>query len=238
MTPALEITDGPEVNGRKTSLHLFEAEHLASSPLLPSFIRPINAAFSLRHPPWLPASMVRMESPDQLPRELGPDAFTFGLVFADDTRKPPEVLATVSGKECKWKDPDEQDPKFKTFYWDKEYMLVPGYTAYEVKLLVVDPKYMRYGIGSLLLGQVEAEIRKRFLEKKLKEAVVETRDGEDSHHIANKGLRIILQTIYEMNGAYYEKRGWTLVQLRKREKGFMHSEVGFNYGSLEKVLHF
>ena len=231
-----QITPGPEINGHKTNLYLFEPGQLASSTLLPSFVPLINAAFSDRHPPWLPSSMIRFDTTEGYLRELGPEAFTYGLVYADDTKKVKDLLATVSAKPLKWREPEIQDPVYKSFYYDKAQAVVPGTESWEIKLMVVDPKLMGKGLASLLLGMVETETHRRFEERKLHQANISTSDGTAGAEAMQVKLRLVLQTIYEMNGAFYGKRGWKLIGRRFKEKGFMGSEAGFSVGHLEKTF--
>ena len=231
-----QITSGPEIDCRKTNLYLFEPGQLVSSPLLPSFVPLINAAFSDRHPPWLPSSMTRFTTTEGYLGELGPEAFTYGLVYADDTKEAKDLLATVSFKPMKWREPEVQDPIYKTFYYDKAQAVVPGTESWEIKLMVVDPKLMGKGLASLLLGMVEAESHRRFEQRKLHQASISTSDQVAGYETSQIKLRLVLQTIYEMNGAFYGKRGWNLIGRRFKEKGFMGSEAGFSVGHLDKTF--
>ena len=233
-----QVLSGPEINGRKTNLHLFEPGQLACSPLLPGFLPPMNAAFSLRHPPWIPASHIRMHSTDQFLEELGPEAFTYALTFADDTEEAKHIIATVSFRPFRWREPEIQEPTYKTFYYDRSQAVVPGAETWDLKLMVVDPNYMKHGLASLLLGITESEIHRRFEERKLHDANISTNGGTSGIEAAQKKLRLLLQTLDEMNGEFYRKRGWTLIGTRKREKGFMGSEVGFTVGIMDKVFDF
>ena len=229
---------GPEIDGRETKLYLFEADQLAASPLLPGFLPPINSAFSACHPPWLPASMVRMHTTDQFLKELGQSAFTYGVVFSDDTRDPKEVIATVSGAPWTLRTPEEQDSRFRTFYYDETHVAPPNTETWQLKLMVVDPRLQKNGLASLMLGLVETEIRRRFEAKKLGDAQISSPDGKSALPVAQRKLRLLLQTLYEMNGGFYAKRGWKLINLREREKGFMDSERGFHVAFMEKTFDF
>ncbi|KAI4148189.1 MAG: hypothetical protein LQ340_005185 [Diploschistes diacapsis] len=233
-----QVLPGPEVNGRQTKMYLFEADQLAASHMLPSFLPPINAAFSANHPPYLPASLVRLRTTDEFRNELGPEAFTYGLVYADDTEEAKDILATVSGKPFRWLEPEVKDPEYRTFYYDKEHAGKPNTETWELKLMVVDPNLQRNGLASLMLGLVETEIRRRFEEKKLLETKISQEDGRRGNTAPDRKLRLLLQTLYEMNGEFYRKRGWTLIGNRKRERGCMGSEVGFHVATLDKVFDF
>ena len=229
---------GPEIEGRKTNIYLFEADQLAASHLLPGFLPSMNAAFSARHPPWIPAGHIRMESTDQLLRELGSQAFTYGFVFADDAKEIKDVVATASGKPFRLRPPIEQDPKHMIFYYDEEHASPPNTETWELKLMSVDPRLQKNGLAGLMLGQVETEIRRRFEEKKLQDAKIPSGGEAPGMQVAQRKLRMILQTLYEMNGEFYIKRGWKLINTRKSEKGFLGSEAGFHVGFLEKIIDF
>ncbi|MCJ1326278.1 hypothetical protein MMC10_002942 [Thelotrema lepadinum] len=233
-----QITPGPEIDGRKTHLYLFEPGQLASSPLLLSFVPLINAAFSDRHPPWLPSSMIRFESKEGYLGELGPEAFTYGLVYADDTQEHKDLLATVSAKPLKWREPDPLDPIASTFSYGKAQAIMPGAETWEIKLMVVDPRLMGKGLASLLLGMVETESHRRFEERKLNQARISSLGGANGIETSQIKFRLLLQTIYEMNGAFYGKRGYKLIGQKFKEKGFMNSEAGFSVGYLDKTFDF
>ena len=237
ITSKMLETPGPEINGRKTTLLLHEASDLAASPLLPSFMIMINAAFSFHHPPALPSSWTRLDQPENLPKELGAEAFTYALVYTDDNQDAKAVLATISARPFRWKDPELQDPRYKTFaYWTNP--IEADTEVWEIKLMCVDLTVQKHGLATMLLGVTEAEIRRRFAERKLVDSKVGA-EGETVDESANRRrLMIVLQTIREMNGKYYEKRGWGFKSQVKREGGWEGSESGFNYATYAKVFDF
>lgn len=237
MEPAIHKIPGPVVNGKRTTLLLFQKPALDASPLLPSFQTMINVSFSAGHPPWIPSSVIRLASVDQFPRELGPNAFTYAIVEDHNDAETPEVLATISGRPFKWREPELQDPKYRTWaFWTNPEE--PGFEVWELKLIVVHPKAQNHGLATMLTDLLESEVRRRFEAKKLADSEIASM-GETDHPANRRRLKIVLQTLWEMNCKFYEKRGWILRDKTYRGPGVvMGSETGFHCAAYEKIFDF
>ena len=241
MEQSTQVIPGPKVNGKKTLVHLLNGTTLASSPLLPLFKNPVNAAYSTAHPPWISALHVRLTDEASLLRSLTTESFTYALFYEEDERDTPGVLATGSARPFHWKPPEEQDPRNATFFWAQDLSADSNYEVWELKLLAVDPTMQKQGLATLLLGLLETEIRRRFEEKKLLDtkAWSTARNSGSSNAVAvRRKLKIVLMTIFEMNGEWYAKRGYKIFDQRSRERGFLGSETGFSIGMMVKVYYF
>ena len=232
---------GPTIDNVPTTLHLIEVADLPKHPLRPAVHEVINRAFSAAHPPYLPASLDRLRGPDALAEALGPDAFTFVLTapalsrlpatpvasaFVPDPslEAPPRVLASVSGGVFTWKDRSTVDPISRNFLPTSDPRIHRadgnGYeTAWEMKLMAVDPAVAGRGLASALLGSVEREIHRRW-------KVIEAPNGGNQQE--GKKMRVFLRTIKEMNERFYLRRGYTTVLKNRCEPGLLGSVAGFS----------
>ena len=257
---------GPTIANVATALHLIEAANLPCHPLKPAIHHLINRAFSAAHPPWLPASMTRLRQLDTMERDLGPNSFTYALTApiasllpSDSARQasstsepsPPRaldarVVASVSARAYAPKDPAQMDDIARRFLppQDPRRQLPDGAheAAWEMKFLVTDPDLFGHGLASALAKVVEHEMRRRW---ELEEDASATRAAEarglalPSRHGPARGerkLRVFLQTIKQMNEAWYRRRGYSVVHEGEFEKGFIGSEVGFTLVGMVKDI--
>ena len=234
---------GPSFDGIATNFQLIEAADLPNHPLKQAIHDLVNCAFSAAHPPWLPASMIRLRQPDSMERDLGPNAFTYVLTVPTDPPLPApnlRVLASVSARAYAPKDPATMDDIARRFLprSDPRRRLPDGAheAAWEMKFLVTDPELFGHGLASALVAVVEREMRRRW---ELEEDAAAWQAAESrglSLPSRERKLRVFLQTIKQMNETWYQRRGYSSIHEGEFEKGFMGSEGGFTLVGMVKDI--
>ena len=235
---------GPLINSAPSTIILLTPSTLPAYPNLPQLARLINVAFASTHTRdnLFPADMKRLSHPGQLVDEIGPLYFTYIITSSTtaDSTGAPRIYAAASGRKLLPKGegvPNEMR--------QLERMTEGGSDdkRWELKMLVVDPALHAQGLGSLLMGLVEAEVRKRFEERTVAEAVVVggRRDKEASGKekvwgVKGKRCLLLLDTLKEVNEAYYLKKGFTATEERSFPVGAFGSSTGFSIIYMEKIL--
>ncbi|EJD48476.1 hypothetical protein AURDEDRAFT_183396 [Auricularia subglabra TFB-10046 SS5] len=210
---ASEQQQPPQVHGQPTVLHRLSHTELATSPLLPSLVSTINAAYEATHkPPYLPAGMQRLANAEQLLRELAPSATLY--VLSQDGKAIGAIVAEAYAPALA----DDADPKAVAFRPQLE-----GDGAGElrrvIRFFVVDPALQGQGIGAWLGRLLEDEAKR---EARAIEGVERVRLG--------------LATAEEVNGAYYTRRGWRTTRRTPMPAGSFESPEGFTAQWMDKVL--
>ena len=111
-----------------------------------------------------------------------------------------DVIATASGKIYKGDNIVVDKYDHDNNPWSRHGPVPPDAEAWELSTMAVDPKLQRKGIAKYLMELTEAEIKRTFRRRveKLKGR------GEDPP----KRLVMMITTVWEVNGAFYSKRGY------------------------------
>lgn len=209
--------DPPQVRGQPTTLHELSYADLATSPLLPSLVATINAAYAATHkPPYLPAGMQRLASAEQLLAELASsatlhvlsqDGAAVGAIMTEAHAHDPAALR------------DDADPVQAAFRPQLE--ADEGGVEYRriLRFFVVDPALQGQGVGAWLA---------RLLEDDAKQRARAT--------VGMERVRLGLATAAEVNGAYYTRRGWRTTRRVPVPAGNFGSPEGFTALWMDKVL--
>ena len=202
-------SEGPQVNGRSTTIKLFSPSQLVGSPLLPSLYKVILDAFWISdHPDGAALTNGNRFSYDgQFLDELGnaPGTFCYILYYSGTA----EVIGTASAKRYIGKINEAKDGT--TFV--RLGPVAPDVEAWELSTMAVDVKLQRQGLASYLMKLVEDEMKRRFL--------------ADCSDPSSKQLRQMITTIKEKNEPFYLRRGFAKDYEMFYEKGHMGSETGF-----------
>jgi len=220
--------DGPQIDGKPTTISLFQPPGLMESSLLPSIQSLLNRSFSAAHTRFnlLPAGVDRLEIPEQFLSELGADPGTFTLIVqfsgSDD------VVATASAHRY-------IAPVFivdqgavtgrKVFSRMKPPRGGPA-EYWELKLMAVDPRLQRQGLAGLLMQLVEDQI------KRVYSASYASLDDSAER----PKLYSVLTTMKEVNHAFYVKRGYVDDYETSHGPGELGSETGFSIIHMSKRI--
>jgi len=215
---------GPEINGRPTTVTLYEPSDLVDSPLLPSIRKLINEAFSLSHEKdgHLPGSIQRLQKEDQYLIELGnaPGTFTYIITYASGNEH--EVLATASAKQFHGAPKVVQGvDSLQKQTFKRKAAASANDEEWELSLMAVLPTLQRQGLSGVLMRSVEEEVTQRF-------SVARGEDG------GARGLVMLLTTLKEINEVFYAKRGYGVDYETKHAIGHMGSEKGFGVVHMSK----
>lgn len=221
--------EGPQVNGRSTTVTLFAPSQLAKSPLLPSLVGVIILAFRHQGHEKDGATVVnsdRFQYDGQLLDELSnaPGTFTYVLYYSGTE----EVVATASAKRYMGaveviEPPNKQTEKNEKGNTFTRFWTVPDDTeAWELSTMAVDAKAQKQGLAGYLMRLTEDEVKRRF-------------------RVANsdtpvKKLVQMITTIKEVNGVFYSKKGFTKDYEKWYEPGHLGSENGFTIIHMSKLL--
>ncbi len=189
----------------------------------------MNAAFSGqkkrdKKEDFLPSTRPRLASEDQLLTELrsAHGAFTFVLYYNDTN----EVFATVGAKEYLPARTvfDINDPSYKLEVntWKRFDPLPDSAVAWTLSMMAVEPKLQGQGLAAQLMWMAEDEVRSRF----------EQRYGKES----GKKLYMTCSTAKEVNGPFYEKRGYKISYEMSFPPGHFDSVRGFTVVHMLKPL--
>lgn len=222
----------PAVDGLATQVHRLTYEELKRSPFLEPLYLLVNAAFATTHvPPYFAhGDLKRLNNSAELIEELGPTAVTYILTQSSLTLNGPadlRILASVTD-EVHESSADAADDKnaFKAILHRPSPPHDETVAQRVVRFLVVDPSLMGQGIASWLLQYMETQI--------LAEIQKEKQAG--TKHWT--GVRSLLSAIYEINGGYYDKRGWKTVASQSMPPGTLGGPAGFTIVCMEKMLVF
>jgi len=222
MAPPLEL------DARSTKFYLFTNAELRSSPLLEPTWKMINDAFTQGHPPWLPGNLQRFSKPADIPIEIKTGSFTYVLTIPPSSSNDEEiVVATGTGRPNPYHRSSTQPiteevvvDRKQGFDLSREFAQpVQGVEDWEIKLLCVDPKYMRKGIAKRIMSMLETEVRRR------------VKAGDNANR-----ARIVLSTIDEQNGKFYRMLDYIPVDADTKPIGFYGSETGFTFIHMHKYL--
>jgi GNAT superfamily N-acetyltransferase len=210
--------NGPQINGRPTTLTLFSPRELASSPLLPSLYKVINDAFrDGREKSNYKVPHSRLQYDGQLHDELGnkPGTFTFVLYYTGTL----DVVATASAKPHA----DElhvaqisgtaSPEKDESTMWKRLAPIPEGKVAWELSTMAVDWTVQRQGLAGYLMRLTEEEVKRRH---------------QASDSTSEKQLILVITTNKERNGLFYLRRGFEKDYEIWYEKGFVGNEKDFH----------
>ena len=223
--------NGPNVNGRPTTVALFSAAQLAGSRLLPSLYNVINKAFRGGHVKD-GVTLVgddRLVYENQFLDELGnaPDTFVYALYYSStDT-----IVGTASAKRYLGNTISKTFDKSKTEKGDtfkRRGSVPPNSEAWELSTMAVDPSLQRQGVAAYLMKLVDAEVKRRF--------TVGMQARQDLDSAFPKQLIMRITTIKEQNEAFYSKRGFFKDYEIAYPKGHLGSERGFTVIHMSKVM--
>lgn len=222
-TPPTTI-DGPQINGTPTTLTLFSPTQLAVSPLLPSLIKVINDAFrSVEQKKGVKGiPLERLRGNSQLFDELGsaPGTFTYVISYTGTH----DVVATASGKRYLGEVAIVKPPEVSSLDVAKTFkrfgLVAEGTEAWELSTMAVDPGLQRQGLAGYLTELTENEIKQCF-------------DATKKEHCKSK-LLILLTTTKEINGEYYEKRGFALDYETAYPRGHLGVKTGFTVAHMSR----
>ncbi|KAK5123001.1 hypothetical protein LTR85_003567 [Meristemomyces frigidus] len=248
--------DGPVIHGKSTTVTLYEPAQLAKSPAIPALYHVINRAFSESHAGTgvLPASIDRLDSPEQFLQQVGNDPGTFVYIITwTGTDEPiatvgahryvtPVVISDVgSGK---------QGSTFKRVHLPKaprreiegreawhQRVQSPttspadaGMETWELKTMAVDTKLQGQGLASYLMKLVDEEVKRRFRATLLAEST------DEQMYAARRQFHMVLTTLKECNETFYARRGYMHDYETAHEPGFLGSPTGFHVLHMSKIL--
>ena len=227
-TPEAQSFDGPQVNGRSTTLTLFSPLQLASSSMLPSLYGVINDAFRGAYEKKnIKPAKSRLQYDGQLQDELGnkPGTFTFVLHYSGTD----EVVATASGKPhtselqvasiSNTASPEEA----KRTMWKRLAPIPEDKVAWELSTMAVDSTAQGHGLAGYLMRLTEEEVRRRHM---------------TSGCASEKQLILVITANKERVGQFYLQRGFTKDYEIWYEKGYVENERGFNIVFMSKPVEF
>jgi len=242
---------GPEIGGRQTTVTRYEPAQLAASSIVDPLVNLINKAFSQSHSSQnvLPASLDRLQTPEEYLEQIGddPGTFTYTFTWTDAEGEPiaaasaHRYVAPVVEVDVRYQDlgegkkgttfqrkrlpteaegTDEQSPK-QTEVW-------------ELKVMAVDVSLQRHGVASYLMKLVDQEVRRRSMAAGLDDPTSSSSDASSKPE--GRKVHVVLTTIKELNEEFYARRGYGKDYETWHEKGFLGSETGFHVVHMSKVL--
>ena len=234
------ITAGPLIDGKESIVLLLSPTQLESYPQRDALLDLINKGFAKTHQPIWTEELTRFKSPTEVVNELVPEFFTYVISskYPADSGQA-TVYATASARRLVAQstyDEGAEGNAFKRLV--KE--LPRDVDIWELKLLVVDLSLRKTGLASLLQDLLEAEIRKRSIEAKMEDTVMQSNGPaigaaiEQSKPI--KEIRLTLTTCQEVNEAYYLRKGYTTTRLKPFPAGYLGSALPFHVAEMEKTI--
>ncbi|KAF2723513.1 hypothetical protein K431DRAFT_282958 [Polychaeton citri CBS 116435] len=227
----IENFPGPVINGKSTQITLyFPPSTLAvkAPQQLTNLYHVINEAFTISHRSTnsIPASVPRLYSEQQLVQELeAASAGTFCyVIYHPDTQ---EVVGTASAEP--YRGPATNADRVaaggkKVFL--SAIPLEDGVEMWELRLMAVDVKVQKQGVAGLLMRLVEERVKAVFVEK------VTGSNGSGGP----QRLKMVLKTIKEINGLFYNKKMYALELASWNAPGTLNSEVGFTLAHMSKDI--
>ncbi|MCJ1312360.1 hypothetical protein MMC25_006034 [Agyrium rufum] len=248
-------------NAGMCQIDLFANADLPSSNLLPGLYDMLNRAFADGHEGpkghYLPASRNRLQTIDQFVTDCGPESFSIVIsqatpldplvippskegeeAVAESATPNPRVLATASARPWKAYVPTAerlQPGPGITVFW-RPYLDKPSpehVIHWELKLMGVDPSFQRLGIAGGLMGLIEDEILKR-VDAEWTEDLRKGREVGDPQ--AFRDVRLVMQTLKEINYDFYLKHNYYFLCERYWPPGTWDSRDGFTTIYMEKKL--
>ncbi|EMC99863.1 hypothetical protein BAUCODRAFT_353118 [Baudoinia panamericana UAMH 10762] len=229
-----QISAGPSIDGKKTTVTLYEPSSLVDDPIIPAMVPMINAAFRDQHLHSSKAGRIMPASIDRLPKhedylkQVGNDHGTF--VFILTTTETGVPIATVAAH--RYIAPVyvavQNSGRRTAFDRMRRPEGMEDAELWEVKLLAVDVAWQKRGLASYLMNNVEAEVRRRF--------VASRAEAEKNDEAQSKRLCMVLTTVKEANHDFYLRKGYKLDYETRHEIGYLGSETGFRVVHMSKVM--
>jgi GNAT superfamily N-acetyltransferase len=217
-----ESQPGPIVHNKPTTVTLYASRDLEATGLIPGMHDLINAAFAKSHSraEALPAQQLRLQSHQQLVQELSsPGTFTYVITYTGTN----DVIGVASAKSYKSTATRQvariEEPKSAFMRTGAS---EPNTEGWELSSMAVSPSLQRQGLAGLLMGLVEAEVKRWFL---LARAKVGREDI---------GLVMLLTTVKEINWDFYTRRGYRADYETFHGPGWLGSENGFTVVHMSK----
>lgn len=172
----------------------------------------------------------------QIGAELGPDSFTLVVtipapepssvpqVIAAGSALPAVVVTTPAAGEALEIDRDVSETTVQRSAAARR--PVPGTFDWELKHLCVCPEYMRQGLAGSLLQMLEAEVRER----------VHGLRGNGHGQIFEGRIRLMITTINELNGPWYQRKGYNVVERSSHPVGTLGGTAAFEIWHMNKIL--
>jgi len=207
---------------------------LSQSPHLPALATLLNRTFTHTHVQGagyeiLPASVGRLQKPEQLASELGPEGFCViafsaagGRMVGTASAKPyhAENAREGAGGEVNliFKRPAaaKGGGKAVAVAEDEE-----GLPAWELLAMAVEPEFQGKGISTQLLELTLEEIKRRVAE-----------GGER----VEGTTRVLVSTMKELTEEYYRKKGWETTEERRFPPGTAGSGTGFTVVEMVRMV--
>lgn len=224
---------GPSINGKPTTLTLYEPSQLVNSPLISSLYTVINTAFATSHAQKCPfsADVDRLLAPEDYLSQLGTDPGTFAYMLTWPGTD--QVVGTVSAhryvapvvvaEAIPW----ERGSTFKRLKSPVADSEAESAEVWELKFVAVDVALQGQGLATYLMDLADGEVKRRFLA---------TASPENGARKPAKKLWMVLTTVRECNGRFYARRGYAVDGETWHEPGFLGSEGGFHIVHMSKVL--
>jgi len=209
---------------------------LSQSPHLPALAALLNRTFTHTHVHGagyeiLPASVGRLQKPEQLASELGDEGFCIiafsaavgGRMVGTASAKPyhAEKAREGAGGEVNlmFKRPpaaNKESGKAVTVAKDDEEL-----PAWELLAMAVEPELQGKGISTQLLELTLDEIKRRVAER-----------GES----VEGPTRVLVSTMKELTEGYYQKKGWETTEERRFAPGTAGSGTGFAVVEMVRII--
>ncbi|KAM0720393.1 hypothetical protein Q7P37_004529 [Cladosporium fusiforme] len=215
---------GPMINNKPTMVTLYQSKHLEAAGQIPGLHDLINVAFATSHniSGVMPSLSLRLASHKQLVQELsGKGTFTYVITYTGtDT-----CIGTASAKRymntLERTTPRKDQPRscFRrtgTSGLDTE--------GWELASMAVDPTLQRKGLAGLLMGLVEGEVKRRFLEAQVVSGTPE------------REVIMLLTTVKEIHFEFYSRRGYGFDYETYHEPGWLGSLSGFTVVHMSKQI--
>jgi len=224
----------PQIEGRLLQTIVIARAELPSSPLLPQFTALLIESFGekTRQPILSPEAVRYPGGSEQLLREIGLGSWTIILADSEDastmygtvTIEPKDLtsppLHEGSTEEARKHPPNPAIPVGLFL------PPVAGETRWNVRSLCTNVRFQKRGIADWLMLEAEHSILQQEVQARARR-VTET---------PTTGVRLLLATIKELNGAWYTKRGWGIYNAIDMPPGFLGSESGFTHVEMFKLL--
>jgi len=240
----LKTFPGPEVNGKATTLTIYEPWQLIGHPILSSLYPMINTAYRDSHVSHKILARNNLPTRDRLLHENAfleetgsdPGTFTIALTWMGTN----EAIATISAR--RYLSPVAEavaevgsGKAGSTFR--RVQVPVAATTAnaecdiWELKLMAVDIRLQKQGLATYIMKLAEEEIAVRFKTEKIDPSRLS--DIEDQ---LPKRLWVVITTLKEANWNLYWRRGYQDDYETTHEAGFLGSETGFTVVHMSKEL--
>lgn len=230
---------GPTINGTPSTVQLLSPEQLGAYPYLPELLSLINESFRATHQidNLFPPDINRLDDVESLLKEFNPKYFTYVISSSED---PQRLFATATGQPYVPPKPDSNDdwrPKMDAI----NDLLRQGASLWELKLICVDASVHRQGLASMLMVLVENEIKRRaqagqIPETSIPQNVLHQDKASTETNVKPKDIRLSLTTANEINGPFYTKRGYKVIDEKIFPKGTIRNGKDFLLVAMEKNL--